>query len=138
MSSTARSLALIAAIFAIFLIQFQISPKASAADFEWSFSEDNDTENRGQLTARLGYSVPETDNAQVDGGCDARGGLKLYSFRYLWDDTAYVGVMAQDLIQDPVRAEAVHVHTSGYYMVDYASLGLEMVALKDWRRRAEQ
>ena len=67
-----------------------------------------------------------------------RDGLKLYSFRYLWDDTAYVGVMAQDLIQDPVRAEAVHVHTSGYYMVDYASLGMEMVALKDWRRRAEQ
>ena len=78
MSSTARSLALIAAIFAIFLIQFQISPKASAADFEWSFSEDNDTENRGQLTARFGYSVPETDNAQVDGVCDARRAEALF------------------------------------------------------------
>jgi len=65
-------------------------------------------------------------------------GLKLYSFRYLWDDTAYVGVMAQDLLADPARADAVIRHESGYYMVDYASLGLEMVALKDWRGRAER
>ena len=57
-------------------------------------------------------------------------GLKLYSFRYLWDDTQYVGVMAQDLLVDPARADAVSLHESGYYMVDYGKLGLKMTVLK--------
>ena len=38
---------------------------------EWSFSEFNDPENKGRMTARLGYGVPETDNIQVSGVCDA-------------------------------------------------------------------
>lgn len=70
---TARSLAFIAAVFCVVLLQASLSTHTSAADFEWSFSEGNDAANRGRVTARLGYSVPETDNAQVDGVCDARG-----------------------------------------------------------------
>lgn len=61
-------------------------------------------------------------------------GLKLYAFRYLWDDTAYVGVMAQDLLGDPARAHAVSRHESGYYMVDYTMLGVRMMPLDVWRR----
>ena len=60
-------------------------------------------------------------------------GLKLYSFRYLWDARLYVGVMAQDLLDDPARAGAVSLHPSGYYRVDYGMLGLRMETLRDWQ-----
>lgn len=62
-------------------------------------------------------------------------GLKLYSFRYLWDDTAYVGVMAQNLLADPTRADAVLLDKSGYYVVDYRELGLTMEPPKEWLAR---
>ena len=60
-------------------------------------------------------------------------GIRLYSFRYLWDEQVQVGVMAQDLLADPDRRDAVSEHPSGYYMVDYGKLGLRMVTLKEWR-----
>ncbi len=47
--------------------------RAAAADgMEWQFSEANDPDNKGAMTARLTYGVPETDNTQVSGVCDAR------------------------------------------------------------------
>lgn len=50
-----------------------VVPGALAADgMEWSFSESNDPDNKGALTARLSYGVPETDNIQVSGVCDGR------------------------------------------------------------------
>lgn len=60
-------------------------------------------------------------------------GLKLYSFRYLWSDVTLVGVMAQDLLNDPVKHDAVSLHESGYYQVDYAMLGMKMLTLEEWR-----
>jgi len=60
-------------------------------------------------------------------------GLKLYSFRYLWSDEPHVGVMAQDLLNDPVKRDAVSLHESGYYQVDYAMLGIKMLTLDEWR-----
>ncbi len=62
-------------------------------------------------------------------------GIRLYAFRYLWEDTLRVGVMAQDLLANPVWRDAVILHPSGYYAVDYAALGLRMVTLEDWNRR---
>ena len=56
-------------------------------------------------------------------------GTKLYSFRYLWSETTYVGVMAQDLLDDPDRADAVVTLPNGYLGVDYGRLGLNMVTL---------
>jgi hypothetical protein len=48
-----------------------VPPNALAAEvMEWSFSELNDPDNKGRLTARLSYGVPETDNIQVSGVCD--------------------------------------------------------------------
>ncbi len=50
-----------------------VSQGAFAAEgMKWSFSEFNDPENKGALTARLSYGVPETDNIQVSGVCDGR------------------------------------------------------------------
>ncbi len=59
-------------------------------------------------------------------------GIKLYSFRYLWEDTIRVGVMAQDLLHDPVRKQAVELMPNGYYGVNYTMLGLKMITLKEW------
>ena len=58
-------------------------------------------------------------------------GLKLYSFRYLWDDTAYVDVITQDLLADPLRRHTVSRHKSGYYMVDYGLLSLRVTKPED-------
>jgi len=60
-------------------------------------------------------------------------GIKLYSFRYLWSDERYVGVMAQDLLNNPVLRNAVILEPNGFYVVDYARLGLRMVTLAQWQ-----
>ncbi len=60
-------------------------------------------------------------------------GIRLYAFRYLWSETDYVGVMAQDLLEDARYADAARMTASGYYVVDYARLGLRMATLEAWR-----
>ncbi len=49
----------------------------AAGDKVWVFSEGNDVNNRGRMTARLAYRVPQTDNVQVDGVCEARSGTSI-------------------------------------------------------------
>jgi hypothetical protein len=44
-------------------------------------------------------------------------GLSVYSYRYVWGGPAQIGVMAHEVAD--VRPEAVHMHDSGYLMVDY-------------------
>ena len=58
--------------------------------------------------------------------------LPLYSFKYLDDDTEYVGVMAQDVLK--VRPDAVTTGKDGFYRVSYAKLGLRMVTKAEWDR----
>lgn len=58
-------------------------------------------------------------------------GIKLYSFKYIWSDESYVGVMAQDLLLAAPHRNAVTL-TQGYYVVDYKALGLKMITLKEW------
>ncbi len=60
-------------------------------------------------------------------------GPKLYRFKYNWDDTELVGVMAQDILKD--YPETVSVGHHGYYLVDYEMPGLEMVTYKVWRQQ---
>ena len=59
-------------------------------------------------------------------------GIKLYSFRYLWEDTVYVGVMAQDLLEHESYKYAVVIQQSGFYAVHYERLGLKMITLDEW------
>jgi hypothetical protein len=54
----------------------------------------------------------------------AANGLPLYTFRYLWSDEVYRGVMAQDVLK--VFPEAVVTRPDGYMAVRYDMLGLEM------------
>ena len=59
-------------------------------------------------------------------------GIKLYSFKYLWSDDVFVGVMAQDLLQDVNYQAAVVLMDNNYYAVNYKSLGLKMITLDQW------
>ena len=54
-----------------------------------------------------------------------RNGIKLYSFKYLNDDTVFVGVMAQDLLEDDrFKSSVIHM-PSGFYAVNYNRLGIK-------------
>jgi outer membrane immunogenic protein len=58
-------------------------------------------------------------------------GLGLYRYRYLWSDTVYVGVMAQEvalLHPDAIVRDAL----DGYLRVDYGRLGLRLMTLQEW------
>jgi endosialidase-like protein len=61
--------------------------------------------------------------------------MNLYAFRYLWSDTIYVGVMAQDLLRSAAWEIAVIRQADGHYAVDYAALGLRMATLAEFRRQ---
>jgi len=62
-------------------------------------------------------------------------GIRLYAFRYLWDEAVHVGVMAQDLLKNPRYRFAVIPSQNGYYRVDYGRLGLRMVSMAEWREK---
>jgi hypothetical protein len=61
------------------------------------------------------------------------GGLGIYRFKYLWSDTEYVGVMAQEVRE--VMPDAVIEGTDGFLRVDYAMLGLDMPTYPAWCER---
>jgi len=61
-------------------------------------------------------------------------GIQLYSFKYLWSDQVYVGVMAQDLLKHPQWKEAVITKQNGFYAVNYSKLGLEMTTLEQYQQ----
>ena len=56
--------------------------------------------------------------------------ITLYQFQYLLGDKTYVGVIAQELLDS--HPDAVIVNNNGYYAVDYAKLGLQMIELEAW------
>jgi len=70
---TQRRIPMLVLAFAVGLAVSLLPAAAFAAEdgMEWQFSELNDPENKGRMTARLIYGVPETDNVQVSGVCDA-------------------------------------------------------------------
>ena len=57
-------------------------------------------------------------------------GLGLYRYRYLWSDTAYVGVMAQEV--ELVRPDAVVRGADGYLRVEYDALGIRFQTFDEW------
>ncbi len=58
-------------------------------------------------------------------------GLGVYRFRYLWSDTIYVGLMAQEVMA--VDPGAVVLATDGFFRVNYSRLGLRMLTWKEWQ-----
>jgi hypothetical protein len=57
-------------------------------------------------------------------------GLNLYRFRYLGDDEAYVGVIAQE-VQEVAPSAVTHA-MDGYLHVYYDQLGLELQTNAQW------
>jgi hypothetical protein len=58
-------------------------------------------------------------------------GIGLYRYRYLWDDTLYVGVMAQEVMA--IVPQAVGLDDNGYLRVDYGYLGLRFTTWDEWQ-----
>jgi hypothetical protein len=63
-------------------------------------------------------------------------GLHLYRYRYLWSDTVYVGVMAQEVLT--IAPDAVVRGDDGYLRVDYGRLGLQLTTWDQWTGRGRQ
>lgn len=63
-------------------------------------------------------------------------GLHLYRFRYLWSDTVYVGVMAQEALA--IEPKAVVRGQDGYLRVDYDRIGFKFSTWKEWVGRAPE
>ena len=58
-------------------------------------------------------------------------GLGLYQYRYVWSDTVYVGVMAQEVAL--IHPEAVvRDGLDNYLRVDYGRLGLKLMTRQEW------
>jgi hypothetical protein len=61
-------------------------------------------------------------------------GLGLYRYRYVWSDTVYVGVMAQEVAL--IHPEAVvRGGLDNYLRVDYGRIGLKLMTLPEWDAR---
>jgi hypothetical protein len=58
-------------------------------------------------------------------------GIGLYRYRYLWDDTLYVGVMAQEVMT--IAPQAVRLADDGCLRVDYGYLGLRLTTWDEWQ-----
>ena len=54
------------------VLAFKALPAAADEGMEWQLTKSNDPDNKAAMPARLVYGVPETDNVQVTGVCDAR------------------------------------------------------------------
>jgi outer membrane immunogenic protein len=64
-------------------------------------------------------------------------GLGLYRYRYLWSDTVYIGVMAQEVaLLHP--AAIVRSALDDYLRVDYSRLGLKLLTLAEWEREQQK
>jgi hypothetical protein len=59
-------------------------------------------------------------------------GIKIYSFKYIWEDKVRVGVIAQDLLERPDTKDAVLTLANGLLGVDYAAIGLRMASEQQW------
>jgi outer membrane immunogenic protein len=58
-------------------------------------------------------------------------GLGIYRYRYVWSDTVYVGVMAQEVAL--LRPDAIVRGSLGDYLrVDYSRLGLKLMTWPQW------
>ncbi len=62
-------------------------------------------------------------------------GFGLYRFSYLWSETEYVGVLAQEVL--PIRPDAVVGEDDGLLRVNYAALGMKMLPYAAWQSQTE-
>ena len=100
-------------------------------------SESNEEPLAEFFGPRLGAKIGKTPSSDVRLKRDItlvarlKDALGLYRYRYLWSDTVYVGVMAQEVAL--IHPEAVVRSVfSKYLRVDYSRLGLELMTWSEW------
>lgn len=94
--------------------------------------------NNGQVCNIDCTSISEVSDKRLKREIKAlktlKNGITLYSFKYQWSDETYVGVMAQDLLSIPAYIKSVTLLESGFYAVNYKSLGLQMLTYDQWKK----
>ena len=111
-----------------------------AAETDTPFAgEGDDVPLAGLFDPRIGAKIGKVESdvrLKRDISLVGRVGdaLGLYRYRYLWSDTVYVGVMAQEVAL--VHPEAIVRSAFDKYMrVDYSRLGLKLMTWAEWQRR---
>lgn len=98
-----------------------------------------DTSQTGDSIPAGGFGSDIRIKREIEAvGYDADLGTKLYSWTYANDDdTRYVGVMAQDLLEIGNPRGAVQtLHDgpfAGYLGIDYGRLGMQMATEAEWK-----
>ena len=59
----------------------------------------------------------------------SKSGIPIYNFSYIGDNTIYQGAMAQDLISMGYNSAVTTDNKSGYYMVDYDQIDVDMITI---------
>lgn len=119
-----------------FAKQSTLSPPATNATAN---SEDGADALERRVRAKVGKpGDPEPSDARLKRDihhvATREDGLRVYAFKYLWDDAVRVGVMAQDLLRNEAWRPCVS-DANGYYAVDYGRLGLRMTTLDEWEAK---
>ena len=76
----------------------------------------------------------KTDIKQV---ATLKNGIKVYAFKYLWDDTVRVGFLAQELQRRDDTRAAVLTLANGLLGVDFKSLGLRVATWEQWQKSGQ-
>ena len=111
------------------------------ADIGKPFASENNEEPLAQffdprIGAKIGKTQPSDVRLKRDITLVARlkDALGLYRYRYLWSDTVYVGVMAQEVAL--VHPDAVVRSVLDKYLrVDYSRLGLKLMTWSEWESK---
>jgi endosialidase-like protein len=103
-----------------------------------NFTHENDMHMvRVGVAARTDWLIPMASDRRLKRDIEAVGrldsGLSLYRYRYLWSDTEYVGVMAQEVAE--ILPEAVRRGADGFLRVDYEKLGTRLMTWEEWNSR---
>lgn len=81
----------------------------------------------GILAAALSDAELKTDIVPIG---QLPNGVEVVSFKYLWDDEPFIGVVAQQVAE--IIPEAVSRGSDGWLRVDYARIGMPFMRLRDW------
>ena len=98
-------------------------------------SESNEEPPAEFFDPRIGAKIGKPSDVRLKRDITLVGRVKdalgLYRYRYLWSDTVYVGVMAQEVAL--VHPEAVvRSALDKYIRVDYSRLGLKLMTWSEW------
>ena len=130
--------------YGIIVSQYKVGDVIETED-QTGFAIDSIEEYNNQNLTQIIYNIKVTGNNTyvanrlvVHNKSDARlkrnielidtrdDGLKIYTFNYVWSDVTWIGVMAQDLLEQPQFAHAVRMDADGFYSVDYSKINFEM------------